>query len=199
MRFHFWNTVLSLFFATLVVLSIAILNAKGRIYYGIPERDLFLMALAIFRLIRLFTYDHITQFIRDWFEDARKNSLRHTLGVLINCPWCIGLWFSWIIVTLYFSTIFSWPLILILSLAALASIFQILANWIGWNAEYKKIQTQQLTKEKKSPGNFPGFSFELAIGLVSAAEASTTSTVAVATPTAFLTRRTLSLRASHGY
>jgi hypothetical protein len=146
MRFHFWNTVLSLFFALLVLMSISILSSAGRIFYSVPERDLVLMALAIFRLVRLFTYDQITLFIRNWFAGARENSLRHTLGVLINCPWCLGLWFSWVIVTIYFSTVYSWPIILILSLAALGSIFQIIANWIGWNAEYKKIQTKELMK-----------------------------------------------------
>jgi hypothetical protein len=148
MRFHFWNTTLSLFFALLVIVSIATLYASGRIFYSIPERDLILMALAIFRLVRLFTYDQITQFIRDWFVGAEQGTLRHTLGVLINCPWCIGLWFSWMIVTLYFSTIYSWPLILILSLAALASFFQILANWVGWNAEYKKLETKALEQRQ---------------------------------------------------
>lgn len=146
MRFHFWNTVLSLFFAFLVVLSVSLLSSAGRIFYTVPERDLFLMALAIMRLTRLFTYDHITEFIRNWFVGARPNTLRHTLGVLINCPWCLGLWFSWVIVTLYFSTVYSWPIILILSLAALGSIFQILANWIGWSAEHRKLKTQELEK-----------------------------------------------------
>jgi hypothetical protein len=146
MRIHFWNVVLSLFFAFLVVVSIGTLSAQGRIFYDIPLRDILLMALAIFRLVRLFTYDKITQFIRDWFAGARENTLRHTLGVLINCPWCIGLWFSWMIVTFYFGSIYSWPVILILSLAALGSFFQVISNWVGWSAERAKIETQNLTR-----------------------------------------------------
>lgn len=144
MRIHFWNTALSIFFAFLVIASIAYLSDTGRIYYDIPTRDLILIALAIFRLIRLFTYDKITQFIRDWFVGAAPDTLRHTLGVLINCPWCIGLWFSWIIITFYFASIYSWPVILILSLSAAASVIQVFANWMGWNAEYRKIETQKL-------------------------------------------------------
>ena len=144
MRIHFWNTVLSLFFALLVIISLKLLSDAGRIYYGIPVRDLVLMALAIFRLVRLFTYDGITKFIRDWFVDARVDSFRHTLGVLINCPWCTGLWFSWVIVTFYFSSLYSWPVILILSLAAIASFIQVLTNWVGWNAEAKKLEVQRM-------------------------------------------------------
>lgn len=144
MRIHFWNTILSLFFAFLIVVSISILSRDGRIFYTVPVRDLILIALAVFRLVRLFTYDQITQFIRDWFVGAQPNTLRHTLGVLINCPWCIGLWFSWALVTFYFASVYSWPLILILSLAALGSLFQVISNWIGWNAEAKKIEVQRM-------------------------------------------------------
>ncbi len=142
MRIHFWNTVLSLFFAFLVIISVALLSSAGRIFYSVPERDIVLMALAIFRLVRLFTYDQITAFIRGWFTGAEPDTLRHSLGALINCPWCIGLWFSWVVVTFYFATIYSWPIILILALAALGSFFQIVANWVGWSAEAKKLETK---------------------------------------------------------
>ena len=139
--------MLSLFFAALVILSIGVLGKQGRIFYDVPTRDIILLSLAIFRLIRLFTYDQITQFIRDWFAGAAPNSLRHSLGVLINCPWCIGLWFSWLMVTFYFGSIYSWPIILILAGAAIASLIQILSNWIGWNAELSKIEAKRLGGE----------------------------------------------------
>lgn len=146
MRIHFWYFILSLFFAFLVAVSVVMLSDAGRIFYTVPVRDLILIALAIFRLVRLFTYDHITKFIRDWFTGAKPDTLRYTIGELLNCPWCIGLWFSWMVVTFYFSTVYSWPVILILSLAALASVFQITSNWIGWSAEVKKLQAQDLMR-----------------------------------------------------
>lgn len=147
MRIHFWNTVLSLFFAFLVIVSISLLAKQERIFYDVPVRDIILLSLAIFRLIRLFTYDQITQFIRDWFVGATPNSLCHSLGVLINCPWCVGLWFSWATVTFYFASIYSWPIILVLALAAVASFIQILSNWVGWSAEYKKLKAKNLMGE----------------------------------------------------
>lgn len=146
MRIHFWNTTLSIFFAFLVVVSIAILTQNNRIFYTVPVRDIVLISLAVFRLVRLFSYDQITKFIRDWFVDARPDTLRHSLGVLINCPWCIGLWFSWAVVTFYFASVYSWPVILILSLAALGSFLQVLANWIGWSAEAKKLEAQSMMR-----------------------------------------------------
>ncbi|CAN5725482.1 hypothetical protein BH11PAT2_BH11PAT2_06410 [soil metagenome] len=147
MRIHFWNLFLSLFFVLLVVVGFAYLGSVGRIFYDISIRDLLLMALAIFRLVRLFSYDIITKFVRDWFVGAPKDSFKDTLGTLINCPWCTGLWFSFLVVFFYFATIYSWPVILILSLAALGSIFQVIGNWIGWSAEAKKLEVQKMRGE----------------------------------------------------
>lgn len=145
MRIHFWNFFLTLFYALLVIAAVGYLVSVGRIFYEIPVRDLLLIALAIFRLTRLFTYDVIMQFVRNWFVGAEQNTLRHTLGTLINCPWCTGLWFSLVVLFFYFATIYSWPVILILALASLASFFQILANWVGWSAEKKKLEVAMMT------------------------------------------------------
>ncbi|HEY4489380.1 MAG TPA: DUF1360 domain-containing protein [Candidatus Paceibacterota bacterium] len=142
MRIHTWNVLLSLFFAVLLFYGVWWLAASRLIFYDIPVRDLVLISLATFRLVRLFTYDIITQFIRDWFVNARPNSFGHTLGALLNCPWCTGLWFSFIVVFFYFATPFSWPIILVLALAALASLMQVLSNWIGWSAQLRKLEAQ---------------------------------------------------------
>jgi hypothetical protein len=134
MRIHIWNTILSLFFAALVIAADYWLFKTGRMFYDVPV----LIALATFRLVRLFTYDHITKFIRDWFSGSKETSLAGTLGALLNCPWCTGLWFSFLVVFSYFATPFAWPIILILALAGLASFFVMLSNWIGWMAEGRK-------------------------------------------------------------
>lgn len=143
MRIHKWNFLLSLFFVVLVLYSVWYLIADRSLYYAVPVRDLVLMGLAIFRFTRLFTYDVITQFIRDWFVGARKDSFRHTLGALLDCPWCTGLWFSWFVVFFYFAApVVAWPIILIMALASGASFFQLIANWVGWSAELKKMETK---------------------------------------------------------
>jgi hypothetical protein len=131
----------SLFFAVLLFYGIWWLAANRLIFYDVPVRDLVLIALATFRLVRLFTYDVITQFIRDWFVGARPRSFGDTLGALINCPWCTGLWFSFIVVFFYFATPFAWPVILVLAIAAIASFFQVASNWIGWTAQLRKLET----------------------------------------------------------
>jgi len=135
---HFWNIFFSVFFAALLFGGIAWLASTGRFARPVTTGDFVLMALAIWRLIRLFTYDAITAFVREWFAGADPHSLRGTLNTLVNCPWCVGLWFSFIVVFFYFATIYAWPVILILALAAVASFLQILSNLVGWNAEAKK-------------------------------------------------------------
>ncbi|KND51030.1 MAG: hypothetical protein AB202_01305 [Parcubacteria bacterium C7867-007] len=142
MRIHPWNTVLSLFFAGLVAVAVWWLFMTGRVFYDVPVRDLALISLATFRLTRLFTYDVITKFIRDWFINSRENSFSHTLGALLNCPWCTGLWFSFMVVFFYFATPFAWPVILILALAGVASFLMTLANLVGWMAEDRKLEVK---------------------------------------------------------
>lgn len=135
---HFWSVFFSLLFAGLLFVGIAWLAATGRFNRPVGIGDFVLMALAIWRLIRLFTYDAITAFVREWFVGAEPHTFRGTLNTLINCPWCIGLWFSFLVVFFYFATIYAWPVILILALGAVASFLQILSNLVGWSAEAKK-------------------------------------------------------------
>ncbi len=146
MRIHFWNLMFSLFFAFIFIVGVSWLFGTHRIFYDVSVRDILLISLATFRLIRLFTYDVITKFIRDSFVEARKGTFAFTAGELLNCPWCVGLWFSYIVLFFYFATPYAWPVILVLAVAAIASFFQIVANLIGWNAQYRKIETQALEK-----------------------------------------------------
>jgi hypothetical protein len=144
MKFHFWHTFLSIFFIVVAVLAIMWLDALGRLASWIPLTDFVLMALAVTRLVRLTTYDTITSFIRDWFKGADPESFRGSLGTLINCPWCTGLWFALVVVFFYFLSPYSWYGILILALASTGSMFQLFANWLGWAAESKKREANSI-------------------------------------------------------
>jgi len=138
MKTALWNIFFGLFFAALVLMGVYWLEETGRFTTWVPLGDFVLMALALFRLIRLTSYDLITKFIRDAFIGVPKDSFLGTLGSLINCPWCVGLWWSFFMVFAYFASPYTWPVILILALAAVASFLQILANLAGWAAEEKK-------------------------------------------------------------
>jgi hypothetical protein len=140
LRTHAWSILLSIFFAILLTAGIWFLALIGAFSREINLSDLLLMSLATWRLTRLFTYDSITKFIRDWFVSGRPETLRGTLFTLVTCPWCTGLWFAAMVVFFYFLTPYAWPIILLLAVAALGSFFQIISNLVGWSAEYKKRQ-----------------------------------------------------------
>ena len=142
MKFHFWYVLLSLFFIALMALGYLWLAANGRLAVWIPLADFFLIALAVQRLVRLFTYDAITAFVRNWFTGEDPESFLGTLGALLHCPWCTGLWFSFVVVFFYFATPVAWYAILVLALSSVATLLQLSANLIGWSAELKKREAQ---------------------------------------------------------
>ena len=143
-RIHIWNILFSLFFLCLLVLGLSWLASHDRFPMGVSVWGFTLMTLAIFRLVRLTCYDVITQFVRDWFVSARENSFLGTVGTLLNCPWCVGLWYAFVVVFFYYATPYAWPVILVLALAGAASFIQIFANLLGWVAEHKKLTVQDM-------------------------------------------------------
>ncbi len=140
----FWNIAFSLFFLGLVAVSFWYLAGMGRLTTDIPWSDLVLLSLATFRLVRLFTYDHITAFLRDALVSARPGTFLATVKDLVHCPWCTGVWFGFLAYVGYsLSRDLLMPLVLVLAIAALASFFQVFSNLVGWNAEDKKLDVKQ--------------------------------------------------------
>lgn len=137
----FWNIFFSVFFLALVGFSFRYLSDAGKLTTAIAWTDLVLLSLATFRLVRLFTYDHITAFLRDWVRPAKDGTFLGTVRDLLNCPWCTGVWFAFLAYLGYsVSPALVMPLVLILAIAALASFFQVFTNLVGWNAEDKKLE-----------------------------------------------------------
>lgn len=134
----FWNIVFALFFVAIVLKGTFLLFLWGRMPVTVAPWDFLLMALAVFRLVRLFCYDVITKFVRDTLSQAKPDSFFGTLSALLHCPWCTGLWFAFFVVFAFYATPFAWPIILVLAIAGVASFIQVLANLVGWHAEGKK-------------------------------------------------------------
>ena len=74
---------------------------------GIPWQDLALLAVATHRLSRLITKDSVTAVVRAPFtqfnepagdgevnEEVRGTGLRHAVGELLTCPFCIAEWIA---------------------------------------------------------------------------------------------------------
>lgn len=143
-RFPVWNVFFSILFAAMVLYGGAWLSVNNLLPQTVALADFVLMALAIFRLTRLVSYDHITDFIREWCKAHDPESFFGTIGKLLACPWCTGLWFAFFVPFFFFFTPFAWFVILVLALGALGSFFQLLANLVGWTAEQKKRESQSL-------------------------------------------------------
>jgi hypothetical protein len=147
---YVWSVVFSIFFLLLVVMGSIILATEARIPW--PELtlvDYALMTLATWRLTRLFVYDTITRFLREQFMNLKKvgrgyrleaptRGPRRVLHELFSCPWCTSVWLALVVVFLYQITAYAYLLIVLLALSAVAAFLQIIANWVGHNAEYAK-------------------------------------------------------------
>lgn len=138
MKFHFWNFFFLVFFVAFATAGYLWLEDNGRLGGRFPLTDFFLIALASQRLVRLFAYDHVTEFIRNWFAVADSRSLLGTMGALLGCPWCTGLWFALVLTFFYFATPIAWYAILVLAISSIATFFQLIASFVGWSTELKK-------------------------------------------------------------
>ncbi|MDE2212960.1 MAG: DUF1360 domain-containing protein [Patescibacteria group bacterium] len=121
------------------------------------------MALAVLRITRLLVYDKITRFAREWFLQKRtvvengkefielkefQKGFRHTIHDLLQCPWCVAVWASLVVVFCYFEFTWSWYVIFMLAVAGVGSFLQVSANAIGWYAEAKKTATLEMRRSK---------------------------------------------------
>lgn len=137
-RIDWWNLIFIFIFVGLTYCAYRLVLGAGNVPQSVPLIDAVLMAFATFRLTRLATYDAITEWFRNFFADARPHTLFGTIKTLVNCPWCVGLWFALIVATAYFVWPLSWFFIFVLALGGVATLVQLLANLLGWSAEYKK-------------------------------------------------------------
>lgn len=101
---------------------------------------LLILSLASFRLTRLIVFDMITEFIRSpFFEELieegevylvpKGNGIKKWIGELLNCYWCTGIWVSVLLFIAYvFLPVVGIPLVLILSIAAIAACIETVIN-----------------------------------------------------------------------
>ncbi|MDQ1283929.1 MAG: hypothetical protein QG620_277 [Patescibacteria group bacterium] len=127
---HFWHMFSSSLYILLVALAIVFLNSQGKLTKNIPVFDFVILILATYRLIRLFTYDMVTDFVRDYLAKFESGPGR-TLWHLIDCPWCTGVWMALVTFFLYFAHPLFWYFLLIMAMAGTATFVQITIWKIG--------------------------------------------------------------------
>lgn len=157
-----WNIALSGTFIVLVFLAFSFLFTFNLFPRIITIADLVIITLATFRLIRLTTYDAITVFLREAFlkkvvtkskagkitvtYEEEERGIKRAISILLNCPWCVGIWISLLVLFLYYAFPAFWFFFTVIAIAGVASLLQIAANGLGWTAEKRKIETGLLNK-----------------------------------------------------
>jgi hypothetical protein len=129
-----WHILVGTVFIALLVSAVYFLNAHGLIR-NVSVFDFVLMSLAVFRLERLIVSDMIFDFVRDSI-DKIHGGFGLTIGQLVHCPWCVGIWMSLFIGFIYFLTPLSWFFILILALAGTGTILEKVSVLLIRNIDY---------------------------------------------------------------
>ena len=153
---YFWNFVFLMFFLSLVIMGVIILETESRfLETPLQPLDYILMTLATWRLIRLFVYDTITRFFREQFWDLKKvgrgfelvkpaTGPRRTLADLVGCTSCIGVWMGSTVVFFYLLTPYAFVPVVILAISAVAQFLQNLGTLVGHTSEYLDKKSKSL-------------------------------------------------------
>lgn len=139
-----WLIVLDALFIVVYAAAVLILYNLGRIPHDIRILDLVLIILATARLSDIISTDQVMEWLRRPFVTlapteiaghetttrvGRGRGLRRTIGDLLSCPWCVGVWIAAVLSYLYFMfPTVMWLFILIMAVAEVASLFQTLST-----------------------------------------------------------------------
>lgn len=157
-RYHedrFWSAAFIAVFLLIAWVGYACLERRGLLPSGIAVFDFFLLALAIFRLIRLVSYDAIFSSFRDLFQDktvvrfiegeerkialeTSKHGWKRAVSMLLACPWCTGLWIALFVTFVFFSYPGLWIFFLLLALSGVASLIQVALGFLGQYAHRRR-------------------------------------------------------------
>ena len=108
--------------------------------YSLDWIDLFIVIFASFRLTHFIVYDKITSFIRRPFFtvniiennfgqleeniEIKGKGIRHFIGSLLSCFWCVGFWSSLTVVVIYFYFPITFLFFLVLAVAGAAAVIE---------------------------------------------------------------------------
>ncbi|MBI96792.1 hypothetical protein CL656_06580 [bacterium] len=145
------------FFVILFLFNYLLFDLKLiKSFDDIKTFDLILISLTTFRLVRLFVYDSVAQYIRDWFLELKEvkvdgktmiernkpqGGLKRLMTDLLGCPWCASVWIAMFATFVYLFLPGLYFAYLVFAISGIASFIQISINRIGWQAEYKKTLT----------------------------------------------------------
>lgn len=127
----FWNIFFSIVFILVsFYISYMIVQKTPNLIKNITLFEFTFISLASFRLIRLFTYDKIMDFMRGPLS-RNENGIGRTLYEIIICPWCTGIWVTLVVIVVYFFIPYGNIFIFIVGISGVASLIQSFSNMMG--------------------------------------------------------------------
>jgi len=130
----FWNPLFILFFLVLGGGVYFLFSRESWFLnelYALNFFSLIILGLATFRVIRLMTYDKITQFLREPFLNKVEGGyqkpavgFRRAVAELFECVWCTGAWAAVCVYSAYLFAPWGVFAVYILAISALGTVFQ---------------------------------------------------------------------------
>jgi hypothetical protein len=80
------------------IFGVFLARNRSRLPERLPATDVVRIGLATHKVSRLIAKDEVTEFLRAPFTEdpegtePKPRGLKHALGELITCPYCVGLW-----------------------------------------------------------------------------------------------------------
>jgi hypothetical protein len=124
-------------FVFLLVLSISIflLQKIGFKIEAVTILDLVIITLATFRVIRMLMYEKVFGLIRYLINSRGKKLFFNSLGNLVKCPWCTGVWAALFVFDLHYLIPYGLYLNYLLAIAGVASVLVVAVNNLNYKSE----------------------------------------------------------------
>jgi hypothetical protein len=145
-----WNLLSMVVFILLLIAAGILFKERGIEITEISLLDLFLICVASYRLMRLIVYDRLFKLFRDMIRSFSGTGLGDSLVSIVTCPWCVGVWIALLNVVIFYIVPFGGLFIYVMSIAGIATFFQIGVNIVGMAAEEKQMDV----KEKRNRTGF---------------------------------------------
>lgn len=122
-------------FLAFFIVSMYFINHSGIKLEKVNIFDITIILLSSFRMIRLLLYEKIFSIIRKFINDRWENLIFGSIGNLISCPWCTGVWVVLFAFDLHYLIPYGNYFNFILAVSSIASIMVILINMLNLKNE----------------------------------------------------------------
>lgn len=97
--------------------------------------DLVIITLATFRVIRMLMYEKVFGIIRYHINSRGEKMFFKSLGNIVKCPWCIGVWAALFIFDLHYLIPYGLYLSYILAISGVASVMVVAVNNLNYKSD----------------------------------------------------------------